>query len=200
MHLTSKLAGLALILVWALWIANVSSFAEAPCGGVEAVPSFAEGNQEIRIADVAFSRSMRGYCPSERLGAKIKKPKQLYFWMRLEAGLNAVEKLKKDGGLPIKHRWSAFVGHEIEPDWEPEYEDIQATDAMGHDAVQLSSEVEVHGFFDWRTQTMKERTYEGSAYKIEILDAHDNPIPCAEDLDCLPCKDNIRCAVVMRVR
>jgi len=193
----SKLARRALVIIGAIWALSGHSLAEAPCGGIDAAPPFADANQEIRIADAAFSVSMNGHCPSMRLADGIKKPRILFFWMRLEGGRAALEKLKSEGRLPIRHRWVARVGSRSSLDGS---EDIPATDAMGRDVLQLTNEANELSFFDWRTKTRKERIFRNSSYRIEILDALDRPIPCAENLDCLPCADGIRCAVRMKIR
>lgn len=197
MYRISWIARRVSIFSWAIWAISTHSFAEAPCGGVEAVPPFAEANQEIRIADVAFSVSMNGHCPLKRLPDGIRKPGTLYFWMRLEGGLAALERLKLEGRLPIRHRWVAKVGSRPSLDG---WEDISATDAMGRDASLLATETTNLPVFDWRTKTYKERIFRNSSYRIEILDAQNRPIPCAANLGCLPCADEIPCAVRMKIR
>lgn len=197
MYRISKLTGLALVFFSICCAMTGYSLAETPCGGVEAVPPFADANQEIRIADVAFSVSMNGHCPSKRLADGIRKPGTLYFWMRLEGGPAALEKLKLEGRLPIRHRWVAKVGSRSSLDG---WEDIPATDTMGRDLLPLTDEETSLSYFDWRTKTRKERIFRNSSYRIEILDAQDRPIPCAANLGCLPCADEIPCAVKMKIR
>ena len=162
-----------------------------------AAPPFAEANLDIRIADAAFTQSMSGHCPGKRLAGNARKPKELIFWMRLEAGEAALEAMRKSGRLPITHKWWASIPGRPYLDGT---ENLPATEAVANDLSGLYNENRTKRSFDWRTQTKKRRTFSNSFYKVEILDARGEPIPCAKHLQCLPCKNNVPCAIRLTVR
>jgi hypothetical protein len=171
-----------------------------PCSGPEPEPEFSQQSNlsPIRVADASFARHILNNCPTKRLDAKSRRPSTLYLWTRIEGGLEAVAKLRRDGRLPIIHRWYALVGTEIHADG---YENIEVAESMGADAEKLLREVNNRSVFDWRTQSYKEHLlFEHSSYRVEVRDQKGAPIPCADNIGCELCEDGIKCAVRLDIQ
>lgn len=188
------------IMLWfAFFVATqaINTFA-APCDGPDPLPDFSEGGALpiIRIADVAFTLNVQNNCPTERLDIKINKPEKLYLWMRLEGGTNALNLLRRDGRLPLKHTWIARVASRRYTDGQ---EEISIADGIINDVRGLESEVRRMTVFDWRTNSAKSRLFTNASYLVEIRDNRNTPIPCADNLDCEPCDNGIKCGIRMTI-
>jgi len=108
----------------------------------------------------------------------------LYLWMRLKGSKWALQRLHNAGKLPIYHQWfrHSIFGVSAEG----------VTEAIDHIKIpagnvrlmdQLGREIEVRGYFDWRTWSMKENVRRGK-WVVKVVYADGEPVLCAGDKAC----------------
>ena len=103
----------------------------------------------------------------------------LYFWTKLKGGKAALEELKKEGKLPIKHHWKFSnifkTGSGIvDPDQEGK---VLPAGGIQDERGGISSLVSQGGNFTWRTWTHKESVW-GGAWTVTVKYATGEPIIC----------------------
>lgn len=102
----------------------------------------------------------------------------LYLWMRVRGGREALDQLKAQGRLPIRHRWFKVLGTQIRYD--------QCTDVInldiGNEATlqPLTTELTSRGFFDWRTWSMKDHVSPGW-WLVTLEYATGEAVLCGDD-------------------
>ena len=108
----------------------------------------------------------------------------LCLWMRLKGSKWALQRLHNAGKLPIYHQWfrHSIFGVSAEG----------VTEAIDHIKIpagnvrlmdQLGREIEVRGYFDWRTWSMKENVRRGK-WVVKVVYADGEPVLCAGDKAC----------------
>ncbi len=102
----------------------------------------------------------------------------LYLWTRLHAEAPALETLRHEGKLPIRHKWFKCVGSRLV--YEITTTPVDAIDLAVGDPRQLellASELHGRGFFDWRTWSMKEHLRRG-LWVVRLVYADDSAVKC----------------------
>ena len=108
----------------------------------------------------------------------------LCLWMRLKGSKWALQGLHNAGKLPIYHQWfrHSVVGVSSEG----------VTEAIDHIQIpagnvqlmdQLGRELDVRGYFDWRTWSIKENVKRGK-WVVKVTYADGEPVLCAGDKAC----------------
>jgi hypothetical protein len=156
-----------------------SSFAAmlvAASAATLSAPAAAEG--DVRVAEYAWTSSVRGRDYTNRFEDSSAAPvAQIFFWTRLEGSNAALEALRRDGKLPIRHQWRRYVGTI------PDFDNATPLDEMpldvGRQDVIHGLELELlgRGFFDWRTWSTKHVVRPGF-YTVRVLYADGGPVPC----------------------
>ncbi len=134
----------------------------------------------IEVTDVAWTDGVRDHQYLQQYDESA--PCQpLYFWMRIQGKQRALERLRAEGKLPIRHKWFKLVGEY--KNWEENPELKTAVNlSIGREAQlsKLELELENRAFFDWRTWSMKENVRPGW-WRVVLVYADDEPVQCGEN-------------------
>ncbi|MBM4268238.1 MAG: DUF2914 domain-containing protein [Deltaproteobacteria bacterium] len=151
--------------------------------GLSLVPTQGSAQQPgVWIADAKFGRAVvaREVKNSFTRSPEVVAPVSL--WMRLEGSEGALDRLRREGRLPIFHKWYFQTGTDLDFEGTTDPIDFIDLDVGRKDRVpELKLEDGERGYFDWRTWSVKQNTHPGS-WLVEVVDAKDDPVPCAESL------------------
>lgn len=108
----------------------------------------------------------------------------LYFWTRVSGRAKALERLRADGKLPIRHDWLKLLG----PEWiyDNTADPLDAIPlSVGRDdqIAQLQLELQHRTFFDWRTWSKKDNITRGW-WRVSVRYADGEDVICANK----PCR------------
>ncbi len=127
----------------------------------------------------AVDRASGEYTPAPARGGSARRP--LYFWTRLTGKGDAIERLRTEGKLPIRHCWTSSVAgvRLVEPDSATPVEAIKLDiDRNGALVGALQRELDTRGFFDWRTWSGKRHLHAG-LWSVAVQYADGTPVLCA---------------------
>ncbi len=117
----------------------------------------------------------------------------LYFWMIYEGREAALEYIRKNGTLPIYHKWSVRIAGKLELERPDQLytEKITIPLAVGDKArknlLALEDSLKNAGKFQWRTWSMKKYVSKGQ-WKVEVLYEEDGqPVQCEDQGQLKPC-------------
>lgn len=122
--------------------------------------------------------------PKQEYGESVSSSKHLYLWTRVKGGEEALNILESRGKLPIRHKWYTYIG--TSPQFEESQKPIDAVNlSVGKKAKinELRLEVDNHGYFDWRTWSMKKNIRAGW-WKVRIVYEDGEPVLCEDE----PCE------------
>lgn len=107
--------------------------------------------------------------------------KPLFLWIRVRGEQEAFDRLKQKRSLTIEHKWTYnYLG------WHTDRIDVSiGRNPPIDDGIleKLAQELEVNGYFDWRTWSKKERLVPG-AYSAVCVDGFDQPLRCSQSESC----------------
>jgi len=114
----------------------------------------------------------------------------LYLWMKVRANEAAFEQLKESGNLTLRHKWFRRIGTKVI--WTRD--NIPLTIGRLEMTDLLQDIVQNHGYFDWRTHSVKNNIQRGG---WEVIVQADNA-----KLKCDPNKSKIttKCRFFIRVK
>jgi len=163
------------------------------CGGIgddpvrEVVQQHDEGDYHL-VVDWAVAGRVRELCPQDRLASPIFGGKKVYVWMRSAGNRAALERLRDEKRLPLKHVWARKSG----PRWRV-VDTISVTGTIISDVniAGLSVEAAQRGFFDWRIYSNKSNLRRGQ-WKVTIIDRLGDRVDCQDTAD--------KCEILFHVR
>lgn len=147
--------------------------------GVFAVP-VASADQLLRTGDAAWVSAVRAKEPVSRLSDHAHADARITFWTRIDGSSAALKKMRTEGRLPIRHRWSYLVGRRagVDSATVENEEPLEVGRSEVFDGLDL--EVSERGFFDWRTWSTK--TIWPGIWTVEVVDNQGDPLPCEPGL------------------
>ena len=114
----------------------------------------------------------------------------LYLWTRLTGNAAAIEVLRSERKLPIRHCWTSSVaGLRLPQPLEDTPLEAIKLDIDEHDSAivkGLQREVDARGFFDWRTWSEKQNIYAG-LWIVSVQYADGTAVMCGG----VPCRYTI---------
>lgn len=119
-----------------------------------------------------------------RYGKSVPLREPLYFWTRVKGHAEALERLRTEGKLPIRHEWLKLLGPEWIYDNTGEPLDAIAL-SVGRDdqLAQLQLELQNRSFFDWRTWSKKDNITRGW-WRVSVKYANGEDVLCGSK----PCR------------
>lgn len=149
------------------------------------------------VADYAWTSDVVALEPTDRLPSKVAL-QPLYLWLRIKGDAAALRMLEQNRMLPIRCRWTHYVGSRIEPDSFGTLVDeitvgVGTMDLLNKLSLEVQNKPDHN--FDWRTWSMKNNTRYG-AWKVDVVysDAARTPLLCSSPRDGkpIPCSFEIR--------
>jgi len=114
-------------------------------------------------------------------GSTVSVSKPLFLWIKVRGEQKAFDSLKKKRSLTIEHKWTYnYLG------WHTDRIDVSIgrNPPIDDDTLEkLAQELEVNGYFDWRTWSKKERLVPGE-YSVICVDGFDQPLSCSQAESC----------------
>lgn len=114
-------------------------------------------------------------------GSTISVSKPLFLWIKVRGEQKAFDSLKKKRRLTIEHKWTYnYLG------WHTDRIDVSIgrNPPIDDDTLEkLAQELEVNGYFDWRTWSKKEQLVPGE-YSVVCVDGFDQPLRCSQAVSC----------------
>lgn len=112
----------------------------------------------IAVLQFQFTSAVNGRCPVTVASADFSTENGLVLWTNIVGGDEAIDLLRREGRLPLRHKWERFTGVEYvytdEPNANDEFEvarEIPISRSIGRERLYLATEVAQRDFFDWRT-------------------------------------------------
>ena len=135
----------------------------------------------VEIAESVWTSSVENLQYTNRIeDGAIVPVAPICFWTRMRGTQEALDQLRAEHKLPIRHRWVRYVGYE------PNIDSLAPTDeiTLGVGASRLVSklrrEVANRGWFDWRTWSMKEHLTPGK-WQVSVVYRNGEPVLCSSD-------------------
>ena len=116
----------------------------------------------------------------------------LYFWMTYHGSAAALKRLREDGALPIRHRWSVAAGGDVEvelpDDAFTERLSVPLMVGSGNEDIiaRLAGQFASRQAFTWRTWSKKESVSRG-IWRVDVLYDDDTPVACEVGGHLRPC-------------
>lgn len=155
----------------------------------------------IAVLQFQFTNDVSGRCPVTIASADFSTENGLVLWTNIVGGDEAIDMLRREGRLPLRHKWERFTGvHYVyteEPNANDEFEtarEIPISRSIGRERLYLATEVAQRDFFDWRTWSRKQAR-SSEVYRVTVIDRLGDPIPCIAALNCTPCANGAKCAM-----
>jgi hypothetical protein len=111
----------------------------------------------------------------------------LYLWMKIRGNQQALEELRQNSKLPIRHKWFSYIG--TRPYFDSTKEPTDTIDlSVGKREVlsELNAELDNRGFFEWRVWSGKKNVRAGW-WRVDVVYADNQPVMCGKE----PCVYNI---------
>jgi hypothetical protein len=143
------------------------------------VPTLAAADPvDLSVADYACARQIIDRMPASPVDCMaFNLPGPVYLWVRLRGGPNALESLEAGNEIVIRHKWVRYVGPSLQVETIEAEEDIPVGAIDPQLLVRLRNEVDMRGYFDWRTWSSKNRLRR-TRYSVEVLNQSFAEIPC----------------------
>lgn len=137
----------------------------------------ADGGLDVKEA--VWTSHVEGQQYTDRLQGVVSR-RDLTLWTRLEGGDDVLDRLEKEGKLPIRHVWLHWTAA-MEDGEKPVMKDAIA---LGVGAAPLVKELRSEalqkgGRFDWRTWSSKKNLAAGE-WVVEIRYRDGKPVQCGE--------------------
>ena len=108
----------------------------------------------------------------------------LYLWMRVKGSKWALQRLQNAGKLPIHHQWFRHTIIGVDPEGITQMiETIKVSAGDSELSDKLQTEIEHHGYFDWRTWSMKENIRSGK-WVVKVFYDDGSAVLCADGRAC----------------
>ena len=141
----------------------------------------ARSEPSLRVAEVAWTTSVADRSYVDHLTATVDANTRPYFWTRLEGNSAALETMRREGRLPIQHRWIHWIGGR----WPDSTREVPTEEweakllAVGQIEIpeRLAIEIESRQYFDWRTWSRRQTLTPG-LWEVEVVDNDGMPLPC----------------------
>ena len=121
-----------------------------------------------------------------------KEGAQLYLWLKLRGDTQALELIRASSGLPIRLRWTWFVGESAIGDSGSLVDEFSINAGRAEELRKLEWQVARKGYFEWRTWGNKQNIRPGY-WEVELLFAagpqRGQPVLCGPERR--PCKYSI---------
>lgn len=166
-----------------VWLVVVLAFAVAT---VKRIPSAYAEDALVEIAEAVWTDKVtatdRQYGTSYVNSAPLEAP--LYFWTRINGHAEALEHLRREGKLPIRHDWLKLLGPEWIYDNTGEPLDAIALSVGRDDQIaELQVELQSRKYFDWRTWSKKDNITRGW-WRVSVKYADGEDVLCSGE----PCR------------
>jgi len=111
----------------------------------------------------------------------------LCLWMKIRGNQQALEELRQNGKLPIRHKWFSYIGTRPYFDSTKEPTDTIDLSVGKHEVLsELNAELDNRGFFEWRVWSSKKNVRAGW-WRVDVVYADNQPVMCGKE----PCVYNI---------
>lgn len=131
----------------------------------------------IEVGEFAWTNGVKEHQPLEKYSGETSS-RPLYLWMRIEGKVQALERLKEQGKLPISHQWYQVIGGRQHWYRGQELKDeVEFSVGMNEKIDKLELELTNRSFFDWRIWSMKESPPPGW-WIVRMVYADNKPVQC----------------------
>lgn len=148
----------------------------------------ANSSQMIEVVEIAWTNgisqnsgeSSKNFNPETVYQSSAPRDQPLYLWMRIKGYQKALDRLKKQRKVTIKHYWRHnSLG------WQTEIIDISIGKKALSQAMldKLSLELKERGYFDWRTYSVK-RNFGSNEYSVNVVGRFGRSLDCAAKNPC----------------
>ena len=150
-------------------------------------PAFAQAppnRPELFITEFAWTNTVNSERNFDKKYVDRGPTAPIVFWTKVQATKEALDSLRKDGRLPIWHKWFVNCGATFRFDVSKDPIDVIDLGSIPRETAvqQLQIEVDNRGYFDWRTWSRKERV-SSCWYTIKVVDNKDSILYCEEIKD-----------------
>lgn len=177
---SARASGIAAVLSFVCSLSGTASADQ--CGGAsdalirDAVATLESGKPSHMVVDWAVAPDVRDLCPTERLSATIAAAGGVTVWMRSAGNTAALERLKLQKRLPLRHVWARKSGTR----WRVvDTMEVTGTTVSSAQIDGLGREAAERGFFDWRTYSRKNNLRRGD-WKVTIIDRLGERVTCRD--------------------
>jgi hypothetical protein len=142
--------------------------------------SFAEDRMLV-VDKFVFTNDVRTNKEFDQKYGKSAPVSPIVLWTRIVGTQKALERMRAEGRLPIKHMWYHSCGSKVYADPEPVLVDEIDLDVGGLEQIldELQLEVNKRTYFDWRTWSRKEHV-SNCWYQVLVVDNRNDPLYCTE--------------------
>lgn len=146
------------------------------------LPNATQAAPSLLVAEVVWTSSVTDRSYVDRLEVTIDAGTRPFFWTRLEGDRAALEVLREQKRLPIRHNWIHWIGGRY-PDMSRELPIDEADDQKQVDVgrielpERLAIEVDSRNYFDWRTWSRRAALAPG-IWEVRVVDGRGDPLPC----------------------
>ena len=174
---------------WSAWngVAAVTIRVTTICAIIGIFPTastFAQdrvNGHRLVVAEFAWTNAIHSDGDIDRRIVNRDPVAPIVLWTRVHGANSALESLRKEDRLPIRHVWFVNCGSRYRFDELIDPIDVIDLGSVSTGTViqQLQTEVDNRGYFDWRTWSRKE-SVSTCWYTVRIVDNQDSPLYCEE--------------------
>lgn len=132
----------------------------------------------VTIHQYAWTQSIQDREPVTRLSSPATG-RPVVFWTQLRASARALDVLKSEGRLPIRHRWKRYVGAVSDPDTLTPTDEITLSVGGASLLSSLTEQVSREHSFKWRTWSSKKNIRPGK-WVVEVIYRDGKPVLCEQ--------------------